>query len=207
MIAIGLMTLSIAIFAQRRQRDPQAFANRQADTMKQVLMLTDAQYATIKNINEKYVNKFSELRKDSLAGKDQKRNEARTLIQEKDRELSAVLTPDQQEKWKTHLAEVRAKGDANHDRLKERSADKLKTALSLTDDQSKKMEEENIAFMDKMRMLRSDSAQSKEDHSKQFSTLRTDHEVAIKNILTLDQFEKWKAYQAEMKSRAHKRSH
>jgi len=207
MIAIGLMTLSIAIFAQRRQRDPQAFANRQTDTMKQVLALTDAQYATIKNINEKYVSKFSELRKDSLAGKDQKRDEARTLMQEKDKELSSVLTPDQQEKWKTHQAEVRAKGDANHGRLKERSTDKLKTTLSLTDDQSKKMEEENKTFMDKTRMLRSDSAQSKEDRSKQFSTLRTDHEAAVKNILTPEQFEKWKAYQAGMKSRGHKRNH
>lgn len=207
MIAIGLMMISITNFAQRRQRDPQAFANRQIDTMKQVLALTDAQYATVKNINEKYVAKFSELRKDSVIRKDQKRDEARALMQEKDKELSATLTPDQREKWKSHQAEVRAKGDANHSRLRERSADKLKTALSLTDDQSKKMEEENKIFTGKMRILRSDSTQVKDDRSKQFSTLRTEHEAAVKNILSPEQYEKWKAYQAGANSKAYRGHH
>lgn len=68
---IGAMVISTFIFAQR-------------ESMKSVLSLDDAQYASIKEINKKYGQKHEDLNK------------------ERQDEIGKVLTPEQKSNWQAY---------------------------------------------------------------------------------------------------------
>jgi hypothetical protein len=71
LMVVGAMMISTFIFAQR-------------ESMKDVLALNDAQYASIKEINKKYGQKHQDLNKERQA------------------EISKVLTPEQNSSWKAY---------------------------------------------------------------------------------------------------------
>jgi Spy/CpxP family protein refolding chaperone len=76
LMLVGAMMVSTFIFAQR-------------ESMKDVLSLDDAQYASIKEINKKYGQKHQDLNKERQA------------------EISRVLTPEQSSNWKAYKKGLR----------------------------------------------------------------------------------------------------
>jgi Spy/CpxP family protein refolding chaperone len=71
LILVGAMVISTFIFAQR-------------ESMKSVLSLDEAQYASIKEINKKYGEKHQDLNKERRS------------------EIAKVLTPEQNSNWKAY---------------------------------------------------------------------------------------------------------
>lgn len=71
LLLVGAMMISTFIFAQR-------------ESMKSVLSLDDAQYASIREINKKYGEKHQDLNKQRRA------------------EIEKVLTPEQNSNWKAY---------------------------------------------------------------------------------------------------------
>jgi Spy/CpxP family protein refolding chaperone len=203
--------VSTIIFAQREHRghrDPHEMAQRQTDNLKNALALNDQQYAAVKGINDRYADQFMQMRRDSATVRSNKRTAMQNLIQQKQKEINAVLTPDQQTKYKDYQADIQAKRSINHSGITDKHRDDLKKTLSLTDDQQTKMDAANKSFMENIRKVKADSAQSKDDARIKMNALRSDHDAAVKNILTPDQFEKWQAYKAGMKTRrAHEHGH
>ena len=60
----AMMMMSVIIFAQNHhEKDPKEHAAKVSEKMKTVLSLSDEQFASIKNINEKYAGKKIEFRK------------------------------------------------------------------------------------------------------------------------------------------------
>ena len=96
--------ISSIMFAQSQMKDPAARAARQSEKMKSVLSLNEAQYASIRDINEKYADKYSALKREEIAKKN-KHAEFSTLRKDHQKEIETVLTSEQKTKWENYKAE------------------------------------------------------------------------------------------------------
>lgn len=76
--------------------------------------------------------------------------------------------------------------------------DKLIKKLALTDDQVTKLKDEEKAFMEKMKAMRPDrdSAErpSPDEMKEKMDAMMSEHEAAVKKILSDDQYEKYRKY-------------
>ncbi len=85
------------VYAQRgdRDMDPEARAERQTESMKERLSLTDDQLPIIKSINLKYAQKMKEARDGAEGDWESMRGTMKALNEQKKVELKAVLTEEQ----------------------------------------------------------------------------------------------------------------
>ena len=197
-----MMTGSMA-FAQKKHggwKDGSA----QADKMKTELSLTDQQYASIKSIDEKYKNKFVALRSDSTVNRDTKFKQAKELKTERQKEVYKVLTPEQHAKWQAYKKDQAMMKKEQREKARAEHYEKLKTDLSLTDDQLTKVKDTNERFAAKRRELKKSKTEKSE-----LKKLKAEHEASIKTILSEEQFAKWKAANEKRKdeAREHKGKH
>ena len=119
MLLVGAVMISSFIFAQNDVATPDKERRDhggRGETMKTVLELNDTQISSIKEINKKYGEKGQALKND--------------LGKERQAEINKVLTPEQNKKW-TDYKKERA------DKFTKAREDRLKTRLSLSDDQLK----------------------------------------------------------------------
>jgi len=190
---IALVTSSV-IFAQQ-YKDPQKLAVRQADKMKTYLQLNDTQYASIKKINEEYATKLTALRADEKMSAD-KLPTLQALREQRAKDVSAVLTKEQQQKWNTFRAERKVKMKERHDQRRSQREAEMKATLSLTDDQALRMKQEQDQYVKNIHAVTGDKTLSKEEKESRLSTITSAHESSVKAILNTDQFEKWIAFRA-----------
>lgn len=190
MMAIaGLMTT--ASIAQQRS----AGSYNQAERMKTVLELDEQQYASIRDINEKYSKRAEEMKAN---GQVSDRSQLQALRSDRRKEVEAVLTPAQKEKWEIYKRDRVEKRMAYHEKRKAagkdariRHAEKMKAELGLSDEQAEKMKAANAKFQTEMQALRSASQSSGTQDETALAKIRADHEAAVRSILTAEQFEKW----------------
>ncbi len=76
--------------------------------MKETLGLSDDQVTKIKAILEADAPKMKELRDDTTTKPEDRRAKFRELMEAETKEINAVLTPDQQTKWKEEMEKRRA---------------------------------------------------------------------------------------------------
>lgn len=202
MLAIVMMTSTI-IFAQHAKSSHKGHTDR-FEKMKTDLALTDAQYASIKSIDTKYNNKRDALKNDSAQTREAKGAAFKTMRTDEENEIAALLTPDQKTKWDQLKTEHGEKRKEHFQKISEQREAKLKSTLGLSDDQSQKMKAVNQQFMEKFGALRKSDTKDKAA----FEKLKTDHEAAIKDILTPEQFQKWSTMRADMrKKHGHEHGH
>jgi hypothetical protein len=201
-ILLGVALLACGItFGQHDQKNPQEVAVHQTEQMKKALDLNDSQYASIKKINETYADKFASLRSEKEAS--DHRGEIQKLRKEKEREINTVLTAEQQKKWKDVKYEKRWNKNQQPGRWFESDKDGLKTALSLTDDQSKKIADENKKFKSAYNKVIHDSSISRKDKKLMLLGLKTLHQSALKETLSQEQFTKFQQLKKEKKKHKH----
>ena len=187
MLVIALVISTFA-FAQVKQGGHRN-GGGQAEKMKEVLSLSDEQYASVKSVNQKYTEKFRELRKESSTS----REDYRKLQEEKRSEINAVLTEAQQQSWKEYRAEQRAERKNSFENRKKERMEKMKSSLDLSDDQVKKLKDANRKFAEQRRALMSDSSLTKEQKKTKFKALSGEQNTMVKGILSPEQYEKWKS--------------
>ena len=106
-----LLVLTLALFAfitsghaqtdstgKSKNSTPEQRAKLQTDRMKDKLVLSDDQYKQVLDINTGYAQKLDPILK-SDKGKFAKYRQAKPLLDEKDKKLKGVLTPDQYKQW------------------------------------------------------------------------------------------------------------
>lgn len=196
MLGVWMMAATLLI-AQPHSKQGHQHSGKNADKMKTELSLSDEQYASIKKINEKYAGRRLALRHDSTTVADQRIAEVKALKAEREKEIDAVLTPDQKTKW-TALREARAEKmkARKYERQTQHSAH-LKELLSLSDDQQASMKAARTTFSQKAGQIRDDDSLTRDDKVTEIRKLKNNHEEAVKSILTEDQFKKWNALKAK----------
>ncbi len=194
------MMMSTIIFAQHHKGDGKR--HDPSETMKTVLSLNDNQYATIKGINKKYAEKQTSLRQDTLQSRDAKHDAVKSLNQERKQEIQAVLTAEQNAKWKAYKTEQKTKRKEEHQKAVEKHQAEMKAALSLSDEQTEKMKLAGNDFKEKLHAARKDNKGDKAELKK----LKTEYETVVKGILTEEQYQKWTSLKAEKRNH-HKGKH
>ena len=81
--------------------------------MKETLSLTDDQVTKIKAIFAADADKMKALRDDSSLSQDDRRSKFQELRKGQQEQINAVLTPDQQTKWKEEMEKRRAARSGN----------------------------------------------------------------------------------------------
>lgn len=190
MMVIGALMISSVIFAQtkdKRHHDGEA----RLEKFKSELSLNDTQYSSIKGINKKYAEQFSKLRKDSVTSKSEKHTTIKSLREQREKEINAVLTPDQKSKLESLKKERVEKRKADKKVRADEHQAKMVKELSLSDDQAAKIKEANKSLIEKTKALRENSGDKTSD-KEEMKKLRKEHEATMQSILTKDQFAKWK---------------
>lgn len=109
LVMVGLL-VSATIFAQRGAEDTRDVDSRDFERMKDDLALSDAQYASARDIESRYSKKRDEQRAVFEKRMAEDRKTMRALRLERERELRKILTPEQNQK----LDELRASRDNDH---------------------------------------------------------------------------------------------
>lgn len=153
-------------------------------SMREELSLDSVQYATIKGINRKYSERARELRKDTVTRMEEKRESFKSLREERSEEIDNVLTPEQRTRWQALKKQRIDDRQAARLEAKARKDARIKSRLSLSDDQ-----------LAKMKSARKES----------FEQARKDYESRMKKILTKDQFNEWQKMNKEKSPRKKRR--
>jgi hypothetical protein len=191
------MIMSVALLAQRGQhtdRSAEDIAVKQAERMKTELNLNETQYASIKAINQKYAKQVIELRKDTAMAREKFHAEMKSIHNDKQEELKRVLSPEQQAKWEAnrdHRKEGR-RGGKSHADIKDHRKAEMKKALKLSDEQSTKLDAAHLDFKQRASAIREDKSLNDETKKEKVKALKATHETIVKNILSDEQFLKWK---------------
>jgi hypothetical protein len=210
-ITLGLaMGISAAIFAQQHRRSAGDISSSRTDKMKTELALTDEQYSSIKNINEKFAGDIARLRQDTTLGRQNFHDQIKNIRKQREREIELVLDKQQKDKWKTIKdAQKERAHKGNHIRRGHGHRD-LKTSLSLTEEQSAMLDKQFRVFKEKSSVIRSDAKLSDEQKKEKLGLLRAENERVVQQILNQDQFKKWKEIKKmrpDRKKKLHKRQH
>jgi hypothetical protein len=190
-VLVALMLISTLTFAQHRRSFHHRDSTSQTETMKKVLSLNDAQYASVRQIDQKYTEQRSALRKDSTRTRETKHEAIRTLHSQRNAEIQKVLSKEQNTKWEAYQKDVAAKRKEQHEAMAEKHDTKIKTDLALTDDQFTRYQTVTKQFRDKLATLKEDNKQDKSEVKK----AKADYESGVKSILNAEQFKKWQALQ------------
>lgn len=198
MLSVAIMTSSV-VFAQHRGGEKRR--EDVSEKMKTELLLTDAQYASVKGINEKYHERLVAVRRDSTT-KESKLQMTRTLQKDRENEIEALLTPDQKQKWASFTAERREKGREHMKMAAEKYESGLKADLALTDEQFSKVQSAGKSFREKLQAIHSMDDASGEVRKAEFEKARLAYEATMRSVLNPEQFQKWQLRKEEMKKKA-----
>jgi periplasmic protein CpxP/Spy len=110
----GLMACSSMAVAQDqkpgggRGRGPSV--EQRMERMTEELKLTDAQKPKVKAVLEATAKKGQELRGDSSVPREERREKMQAIMEQENKQLKEILTPDQYTKWEKMRAEMRGGG-------------------------------------------------------------------------------------------------
>ena len=82
-------------------------ADREISALKERLKLTDEQVAQIQPILESFREQMQEMRENSGGDREQMRSQMRSIMQERDKKIEAVLTESQQKEYQKYIQERR----------------------------------------------------------------------------------------------------
>ena len=154
----------------------------------QKLNLTEDQKAKFKSQNETFRKQMEELKKnDNITVKEWK-SKAEGLRKEHKNNMAALLTSDQ----KAQLEKSKAEGKVKHEAMTKERAEKMKTRLGLTDEQSAKMESNRKEMGEKMKVIRENKSLSEEQKREQMKELHKMQKENMKSVLTAEQLKKLK---------------
>jgi hypothetical protein len=191
-VVVIAMMMTTFIYAQQKENAHPR--HQQKESMGKVLSLDDKQTEAIKGIQKKYADKFGAIRMDSTKSQEDKRSAGHSLKNEREAEIKSVLSPEQNEKWSTYKTERADQRKEQREKFMKEHEARMKTELSLSDDQAAKMKSANENFKTKIQELKKDDKADREA----FKKLKSEHESTIKSILSEDQFKKWKGHKSEM---------
>jgi Spy/CpxP family protein refolding chaperone len=152
------------------------------------LNLTEDQKAKFKTQNENFRKQMEDLKKnDDITVRDWKAK-AETIRKARKESMQSILTSDQ----KAQIQKMKEQGKARQEDMKKRMADRMKTELNLTADQSSKLEANHKAIGEEMKKIRENSSLTDEQKRDQMKSLHQKQKENLKSILTPEQMEKMK---------------
>jgi hypothetical protein len=191
-IAIGLAVQAQEIPDRKSEKPMMHQKNKghhpmQGIDMKQ-LNLTDAQKEQFRTQKESFHKQMEELKKnDNITVKEWK-GKAEELRKQHKEQTKNILTKEQ----KSQLEKMKEEGKAKREAMGKERAEKMKTTLGLTDEQSIKMKTNRLKMGEKMKAIRENTSLSDEQKRENMKQLHKEQKEFLKSILTEEQLNKMK---------------
>lgn len=200
-LVLGLLFVTIAGFAQKpdnRSATPEERAQRQTERMTQDLKLNDKQAAAVKEINLRYAQKMAATKNNSGGSTHTDNFNARKeIFEQKDKELQAVLTPEQFSQFKAKQTEKmnrmedrmqnRDQNSLSAEERAQKQVERMQKSLNLSPEQQQKAGQIALKYAKQADALRSQSKKDRETTAGKFATLRDQREQEMRNLLTEEQ--------------------
>jgi hypothetical protein len=155
--------------------------------MKQI-NLTDAQKEQFKIQKESFRKQMEELKKnDNITVKEWK-GKAEALRKQHKEQTQSILTKEQ----KSQLEKMKVERKAKNEAMGKQRAEKMKTTLGLTEEQSAKMQTNRLKMGEKMKAIRENTSLSDEQKRENMKQLHKEQKEFMKSILTQEQLNKMK---------------
>lgn len=192
---LGLVSVLIITFVQAQKRDHKE-QNKQHQKHERKEKLTKAKkYAAKKlNLTDDQKKKMKELKNDfNSKRKALQENEKITVKEQRDKmfELNKqqrnavqnIFTPEQ----KKQIADIREKGKGRMAKMQNKKMERMKTKISLTDEQASKIKSARENMMKDMKSLKDNQTISRTDLQKRMKELKDNHKKEMESIFTKEQ--------------------
>ncbi len=193
LIALSLVFASIAgsVTAQEtpkmKQEHEMKDQHHEGNMMKMKdLNITDAQKTQMKAIREDFKKQMDLLKQNQNMSMKEFNDRKEALQKDQKAKMEALLTPEQKEK----MAQQKIQFEADRKTMLEKQMAEMKTKLSLTDDQVKKLNAQHEALEIKMKAIREDQSLNQESRKEKMTTLRKQSEEERNKVLTSEQLKK-----------------
>lgn len=150
------------------------------------LNFTDAQKAQAKTINEDFRKKLQNLNKQENITVKEQRDRKYALLKERKTKMGDLLTAEQ----KTKMASLKTERKIKNEERYSKRLDKMKTNLSLTNDQVAKLKAQRSATKNKAEIIKNNEALSREQKKEQMIALKAEAKEQHKKIFTPEQLKK-----------------
>ena len=168
------------------------------EMMMKELNLSSAQKEQMKANHESYKKQLMELNKNEGITVKEARDKKEALRKEQKEKMMSLLTAEQKNK----LVQLKKDREAKHEMMAAKKLDKLKTSLSLSDDQVAKINSDRKAINARLKAIRENEQLTRTEKKEQIMALKEENKNSFKNILTPEQLGKMEEMK---KSRMEKR--
>lgn len=154
--------------------------------MAKQLNFSEEQKKQAKINREDFRNKMQELNKNENITVKEMRDRRATLLKEQKTKMDALLTPEQ----KTKMEQMRATQKVKRNEHFAKHLDKMKTQLSLSDQQVAELKTQRENMQSKLMAIKQNQSLSREQKRDQLLALKTEAKEQHKKIFTADQMKK-----------------
>ncbi len=155
--------------------------------MKQ-LNLTNAQKEQFKTQREEFRKKMEDLQKNDGITVKEWRTRMENLRKDHRDKMQSIYTPEQ----RGRLEKMREDRQVRQGERMKQHAERMKTHLGLTDEQSAKLEKSRKEMGEKIKAVREDKSLTEEKKREAIKELAKNHRESLKTILTEEQLKKMK---------------
>jgi Spy/CpxP family protein refolding chaperone len=184
---IAFLALTVNAHAQDKMgKKANQHHKHEKGMMAKELNFTDAQKAQAKAINEDSHKKLQELNKNESITVKEQRDRKAAIFKERKTKMDGLLTAEQ----KTKMTQLKAERKVKKEEGYAKRLDKIKTNLSLTDEQVAKLKNQRAATLAKAEKIKNNESLSREQKKEQMMTLKTEAKAQYDKIFTADQLKK-----------------
>ncbi len=162
------------------------------------LNLTEAQKQQFKTQREEFKAKTEVLKKNDNITVKEWRSKMEALKKDQKIKFESILTTEQKDK----MQKMKTDGEAKRKEMHKKGGAMMKERLSLTNDQSTKLDKNRTEMMEKTKTIRENKSLTDEQKKEQIKELHKKQKENMKSILTEEQLKKLKE-----SPRHHKRQH
>lgn len=196
LLILAVTAISFSVTAQEKRETPKQSngsmqhmhhggKHRNGKMMKE-LNFSDAQKTQLKANREEYKMKIESLKKEQgITLKDFNTKKA-VLDKEQRSKMQALLSPEQ----KTKMAEMKAKKEQANQERYNKHFEKMKTELSLTEEQASKLKAQHEIASNNMKAIRDNESLSREEKREQIRKIKETSMEQRKNVLNAEQLKK-----------------
>ncbi len=183
---IAIFALTATVNAQDKMGKKGHHHKHQKGMMAKQLNFSEAQKTQAKAINEDTRKKMQDLNKNESITVKEQRDRRAAILKERKTKMDGLLTAEQKTKMAQLKAERKVKIEAGY----AKRLDKMKTNLSLTDEQVAKLKTQRAATMAKAEKIKSNESLSREQKKEQMMVLKTEAKDQHNKIFTAEQLKK-----------------
>lgn len=186
LILVAFTGFAFSADAQHKMYKKGKHQKHQKMAMAKQLNLSEDQKKQAKAINEYSRKKMQELNKNESITVKEQRDRKAAILKERKTKMDGLLTAEQ----KTKMAQLKAERKASNEEQYAKRLNRMKTNLSLTDEQVAKLKAQRASNQAKAEKIKNNGSLSREQKKEQMMALKTEAKEGRKKTFTPEQLKK-----------------